>query len=530
MKISNYGVFPNENLKLWGFKWNLQIMGFSFGKCLIMGFQLENGQIMGFSKWNRELWGFGRVFEDPNGVWVLQEGPAGGARRAAVRHQAADPGAGRECKQAYAKFLYDEDEQRRRQLHRPATFLTKLSHEVRFMTFWTTSPRKCSPSSFFANGVQWSGQLWGFPRIGELWGFANEIGNYGVLQMKFANYGVLAFGNDCKLWGFWQFANKIRELRGFCQFANKIRELWGFCQFANEIPELWGFGLLSKWNSRIMGFLPICKWNSRIMGFLQTHIASCTWSVHESENYAAKCQLEATEVPSEEYERGVEFGWRRRQEAGPSRDEEAVETVPTPGSIGIGNYGVFPNENPIIFGFYLEKSRFFKFISNSKAFLNFETIIALVQFYLRLNYGVSPNENPIIFLFIRKNLNFSKLWGFLQIKSNLQMKKPHNSISFGKNPIISQNLAIFWRKKVRFLPFFEVQNFWGSGALEWFWARGSRDLGEISLNICSKLLLEPGNPENFGSTFFDKFWTYYPLICDFGHFRGQKFLGFPAFL
>ena len=93
-----------------------------------------------------------------------------------------------------------------------------------------------------------------------------------------------------------------------------------------------------------------------------------------------------------------------------------------------------------------------------------------LNFEIFENYGVFPNENPIIFHFHLEKFEILKKLGnygvFSKWNQIFQMKKPHNPISFGKNPIICQKLANFWAKKVRFLHFFNsYQN------VSFLWAR-----------------------------------------------------------
>ena len=118
-----------------------------------------------------------------------------------------------------------------------------------------------------------------------------------------------------------------------------------------------------------------------------------------------------------------------------------------------------------------------------------------------------------------------KLWGFFQIIFFCKWRKPHNPILFGKNPIISRKMS---KKKVKFGHFLRAKILGVPGVWEKFWSMFSREFFEISGFPCSKPLLKAGNPENFGPTFFDQFWTYYPLISIFGQKVGLFFGGFPG--
>ena len=187
-----------------------------------------------------------------------------------------------------------------------------------------------------------------------------------------------------------------------------FKKIMGF--FANEIRKLWGFGknygVFSKWK-KIMGFLPNEKLKNR-----------STASRTKARDLKL-CFLKTRFF-------WIFSGWNWKM-------------------------AIFPNENRKLWGFHLQKPHN----------LNFEIFE---------NYGVFPNENPIIFHFHLEKFEILKKFGNYGVFSKwnriFQMKKPHNPISFGKNPIICQKLANFWAKKVRFLHFFNsYQN------VSFLWAR-----------------------------------------------------------
>ena len=139
--------------------------------------------------------------------------------------------------------------------------------------------------------------------------------------------------------------------------------------------------------------------------------------------------------------------------------------------------------------------------------------------------GVFANENPIILDFYVEKLKIFEifeLWGFSKWNWLLQMKKPHNPISFGKNPIICQKMAIFWAKKVQFLPFFEGENFWGSRALKMVLRpgikRSRRDLSKYMV----KTTFRGREPQKFWPNFFRQilnvippYLRFWPKSCPF---------------
>ena len=108
------------------------------------------------------------------------------------------------------------------------------------------------------------------------------------------------------------------------------------------------------------------------------------------------------------------------------------------------------------------------------------------------------------------------------------MKKPHNPISFGKNPIISQKMAIFFRKKVQFLPFFEGENFWGSRALKMVLRpgikRSRRDLSKYML----KTTFGGREPQKFWPNFFRQILNVLPPYLRFWPFLRAKIFGVPG--